>query len=71
MPPRLADEPRRGEEAIRGGRGPERTPMTSTKTTKSATLDGVSERPEPDGDAVDRLAGLLPRRRARGRVEGP
>jgi transposase-like protein len=57
MPPRLADEPRRGEEAIRGGRGPERTPMTTTKTTKSATLEGV---PDPDQEAIDRLAGLLP-----------
>jgi hypothetical protein len=46
MPPRFEEEPRRGDESIRGGRGPERTPMTTTKTTKSATIDGVSDRPE-------------------------
>ena len=31
--------------------------MSTTKTTKSATIDGVSEHPEPDLDAVDRLTG--------------
>jgi putative transposase len=35
--------------------------MPTSKTTKSATIDGVSDPPEPDQEAVDRLAGLLPR----------
>jgi putative transposase len=46
--------------------------MTTTKTTttKSATIDGVSDRPQPDRDAIDRLAGLLPREELEDALKG-
>jgi transposase-like protein len=44
--------------------------VTTTKTTKSATIDGVSDPPEPDQEAVDRLAGLLPREELEDALKG-
>jgi putative transposase len=44
--------------------------LTTTKTTKSATIDGVSDRPELDPEAVDRLAGLLPREELEDALKG-
>jgi putative transposase len=44
--------------------------MTTTKTTKSASIDGVSGRPEPDQEAIDRLAGLLPREELEDALKG-
>jgi putative transposase len=44
--------------------------MSTTKTTKSASIDGVRDRPEPDHEAVDRLAGLLPREELEDALKG-
>lgn len=43
--------------------------MTSTKTTKSVTINDVPSQ-EPDREAVDRLAGLLPREELERALEG-
>jgi transposase-like protein len=42
----------------------------TTKTTKSATIDGVPDRPGPDEEALDRLAGLLPREELEDALKG-
>jgi len=44
--------------------------MTMTKTKKSATIDGVSDRPEPDQEAVERVAGLLRREELKDALKG-
>ena len=44
--------------------------MSTTKTTKSATIDGVPDRREPDQETIDRLAGLLPREELEDALKG-
>ena len=46
--------------------------MTTTKTesSKSASIDGVSDRHQPDQEAIDRLAGLLPREELEDALKG-
>jgi putative transposase len=43
---------------------------TTTKASKSATIDAASDRPEPDLEAIDRLAGLLPREELEDALKG-
>lgn len=43
---------------------------TTTKTTKSATIEGVSDRLEPDRETLDRLAGLLPEEQLQDALNG-
>jgi hypothetical protein len=42
----------------------------TTKTTKSASIDGVSDRPERDQEAIDRLARSLPREELEDALKG-
>lgn len=45
--------------------------MTTTKkTTKSAAIADVTDRPAPDQEAIDRLAGLLPKEQLEDAVKG-
>jgi hypothetical protein len=43
---------------------------TTTKNTKSATIEGVLDAPRGQEDALDRLAGLLPREELEDALKG-